>query len=402
MINIATKRTGVKDLVTVTGSLLAGKRFWKGNYMAPEVMVAMLLSGTKTYGKKELNDTLENASLSINFSIDNDYLSFTTTVPKGKEKLFLDILTDILTSSIFPKEEFATVVGRMKASILEASTDPEDVAMRALTRALFPKDTPQHKPSALDLIALMDKLTLAEVVDAHKSLVGLAELNIAVAGDVDTTFWNREVKIFGGKLPKKNHKSILARETLTPKGSSVINIKDKTTTNVFFATAISADVNSRNYLALQCILRVLGGDFISRLMSEVRARLGLTYHIGSKIVGVRKGDTGLLLIDAIFAPSLHDKGVLATEQVIKNLFKSGIKPSELERVRVAIGGEYGVRLANSAGMARELLNCLELGRPLTYIDEYPNLIKTVTMKEVKEVLNLLKNNHFYRVSAGSI
>ncbi|HEY4514806.1 MAG TPA: pitrilysin family protein [Candidatus Paceibacterota bacterium] len=402
MINIATIKTGVKGLVSVSGSISSGKRSWQGNQMAPEIMVAMFLSGTKTLEKKVLNDVLENAAINISFSIDNDYIRFSTVVARGHEKLFLDIITDILINSTFPSDEYEIIVGRFRAMVMESSTDPSDVAYRALTRAWFPLGTVQYKQNAKEMIQLLDTLTREEVLSAYNILVGHTSINIAIAGDVDKTLWQREVKTSFSKLPKKTHKSVPALATLSPSGGENINIKDKTSVSAFWAIPINIDVKSRRYLALVVLLRILGGDFVSRLMSEVREKRGLTYHISSGVQGVSCGDTGLLYIVADFAPVLHEKGVKATEEVLGNLFAKGIKPGELDRVRQAIAGEYEVRLATSSGMALELLNCLMLGRPLEYIDEYPKLIKSVTMKEVKEVLNSIKDSKFYRVSAGSI
>jgi len=99
---------------------------------------------------------------------------------------------------------------------------------------------------------------------------------------------------------------------------------------------------------------------------------------------------------------LHEKGITATEEVLKNLFDKGVKLDELERVKNAISGSYEVNSATSIGMASELLNCLELGRPVTYIEEFPKLIASVNMEEIKKLLIKLKPQRFYRVSAGSI
>ena len=404
MINIATKKTGVRGIVSLAGSIKCGKRYWQGNALAPEGMTAMLLSGTKTRDKKTLNDTLENSAISISFLIDDDYLDFVTTIPVGKEKLFLELFTDMLANSVFPKDEFTMVVERIRASILEASTDPADVAFRALSRALFPKGKIQHKLSSEERLKLLGKLTLHDVIEAHRTLVGLSEINIAITGDVDDKFWQKEAKAYFSKLPKKAHRTIPELEALDvkDKSSEDINIKDKTSVNAYWAIPIIIDVNSRAYLALKCALRVLGGDFVSRLMSEVRAKRGLTYHIASDAQGIARGDAGLFYIEASFAPILHDKGMKATEEVIGNFFANGIKQGEFERVKNAIAGEYEVRLATSRGMASELLNCLELARPVSYIQDFPKLIKSVTMKDVKEILASLKTKKFYRVSAGSI
>jgi len=403
MIKIATRKTGVKDLVSVMGSIACGKRYWSGNELAPDIMSAMLLSGTKSRDKKSLNDALENASLALSFSIDSDYLHLATTVPKGKEKLFIEIIADILANSVFPKDEFTIIVERTRAGILESSTDPDDVAWRALTRAYFPKGAIQYKLSAEDRLKLLDTLTLQDVIKAYKELVGLSEINIAIAGDVDEKLWHKEINASFSKLPKKTHKFIPNTAIITPeKNSQNINIKDKTSVNAYWATPIIIDVNSREFRAMKCILRVLGGDFISRLMSEVRIKRGLTYSIDASIQGVTHGDTGLLYIDATFAPVLHEKGITATEEVLKNLFDKGVKLDELERVKNAISGSYEVNSATSIGMASELLNCLELGRPVTYIEEFPKLIASVNMEEIKKLLIKLKPQRFYRVSAGSI
>lgn len=402
MINIATKKTGVKDLSSLAGSILAGKRFWTGNKMAPEIMTAMLLSGTKTRSKKNINDTLENAAIALGFTISNDYLSFATTIPKGKESLFAEVLVDILNNSIFPEDEFALEVGKKRAAVLESSTDPVDVSYRAVCRNIFPKDTLQYKYNAEERVGLLNSLKQKDIVDCYKTLIGQTEINIAVAGDVSQNYWQNEFKSLLGKLPKKNISLVPAKEVSPGKRAEVITIKDKTNCAVHFATPVDVNVNDKSYLALQCLIRVLGGDFVSRLMSEVREKQGLTYHIGARVDGIRKGDTGLLVVYGNFAPSLHDKGIRATEEVLKKMFDKGVKPSELDRVKVAIAGRYKVGLSTAVGTAAELLNCLELGRLPSYIDEYPSLIASVTMKDVRQVVKALQGKPFYRVSAGSL
>src|SRR5690606_28971859 len=81
-----------------------------------------------------------------------------------------------------------------------------------------------------------------------------------------------------------------------------------------------------------------------------------------------------------------ERGLAATEAVIRRFLAEGIGEDELAEKQETIAGSHVVGLATTSGLAARLLVNAERGFPVAYLDEYPALVRALTVDEVNAAL----------------
>ena len=148
---------------------------------------------------------------------------------------------------------------------------------------------------------------------------------------------------------------------------------------------------------------ILGGNFSARLMQTVRDAQGLTYAISSLMGGADNGNDGYWVIWSSFAPQLVKTGYEASlEQVVKWV-DGGITKAELEAKKTTITGSYKVGLAETGGLAGQILTNTERGRSNDYLDEFPSIINVLTVDQINTAIKkYIDKDNLVFVAAGSI
>jgi zinc protease len=145
-----------------------------------------------------------------------------------------------------------------------------------------------------------------------------------------------------------------------------------------------------------------GGTFMARLMSIVRDDEGLTYGIYSWL----NKDLfcgGQWNVQGTFAPQLLAKGTESTLRELKRWVKDGITEAEMKNTKSRLIGEYKVQLATTSGLVNQILNIVQRGLDVAFIDKYPDIINALTLDQVNSAVKKYINpDKVDIVVAGSV
>ena len=115
--------TKVKDVVTISGSMLGGILYSdKENPKISSLVSAMLDKGTQKNSKYELSNKLESIGAEISFISSNRHINFTAHCLKPDLELVVELISEQLRSPIFPDDELGLLKKRMIGN-LEISKD---------------------------------------------------------------------------------------------------------------------------------------------------------------------------------------------------------------------------------------------------------------------------------------
>ena len=127
-----------------------------------------------------------------------------------------------------------------------------------------------------------------------------------------------------------------------------------------------------------------GGGFVSRLMTEVREKRGLTYGVSSNFApGMHAG---------AFTVSLQtrpDQAVQALEvarQVIKDLVASGPTEAEVKAAKGNLTGGFALLIDSNRKLLGNISNIAWYDLPTTYLDTWTAQIDKVTAQDVKAAM----------------
>lgn len=405
-IRLLTMKTGVKDVVTITGSFLGGDQYSpQANMMIADLTAAMLDKGTKNKSKFEIADKLETVGASISFSSGQYHVRFSAKCLKADIPLVLSLLAEQLREPAFNKEDLKTLKTRLVANLKRDKEDTGKQAGGAFLRKLYPKNHPNYAYKIDNRIKMVNDIMPASLKYYHKTFYGLGNMTIVAVGDVDSEAFNSEIsKSFGGwKTSPLDKKEATLTANQVKAGTEYVTIKEKTSADIYIGLPIGIDRNHEDYYPLMVGTYILGGNFSARLMQTVRDEQGLTYGIQSWVGGVDNGNDGYWAIWATFAPQLVDKGYDAAVEQLETWLESGITKAELTAKQSTITGSYKVGLATTRGLAGQILTNAERGRPNSYLDKFPELINALTVEQINNAIQkYIDKDRMFFIAAGSL
>ena len=303
--------TGAKDVITFAGSLLCGSLYSpKKNREVSSLTSGMLDKGTNNKDKFEVSDTLESVGAEISFFTTPHHLQFTGYCLKNDLETVLCLLAEQLREPLFSDEELSTLKKRLIGNLGRTKEDTKKQALIALLRELYPPHHPNHALTTNKKIELVSSVSTKEIKALHKNIYGLGGFNFSAAGDVNPGTINALLKEqFDGwkegikkpDQPSLKAKPVKAKECRVP-------IPDKQSIDMYLGQAIGINRQHKDYYPLKMAIYVLGGNFSARLMQTVRDDAGLTYGIGSSVLGTNFGSDGYWNTWATFAPDLLERG----------------------------------------------------------------------------------------------
>ena len=255
-----------------------------------------------------------------------------------------------------------------------------------------------------ETIDFIHSITKDDLISFHNKAYGLGSMNIAVAGDVDDRLFNDQINKAFNNCSSQNlsqiEKTLKANESIPIDES--LNIKDKTSADIYIGQSIGIDEEHEDYYALMMGVYILGGNFSARLMQTVRDEQGLTYGIGSSISGLKFGLDGYWTTWGTFAPQLIDKGKEATLEQIQIWYNNGITKDELEAKKSTITGTFKVSLDTTGGLVSQILSNVERSKEIKHLDQYPDIINNLKLDQVNNAISkYIDPKKLTIVSAGS-
>ncbi|KAB2854717.1 MAG: insulinase family protein, partial [Bauldia sp.] len=167
-IDVITLATGVKDVVTIRGTLPVG------NVAAPEnnpalarLTGSMLDKGTVAKDKFAIAQQLESVGAALSFNVGNEVLTISGKCLKKDVPLVISLIAEQLRTPAFAAEEFAKVKKQYAGALQRSLDDTDTRASDAFTRAVYPLGHPNRQPPTEELLAAIEATTLDAVKAFH-------------------------------------------------------------------------------------------------------------------------------------------------------------------------------------------------------------------------------------------
>jgi zinc protease len=402
-IDVVAYKTGVKDVVYLRGSLPAGDIFSPENPLLPSLVGGMLSRGTLKQDKSAIAAKLEAVGASITFGVNSHVVEFSARCLAKDVPLIAALLAEQLREPAFSTEEFDRLKKQTAGNLKRALENTDFRATDAFTRAAYAPGHPNHDVSIEERLALLEKTTLADLKKFHAAHYGPAHLTIVAAGDLDVAGLKQELATaFAGwtggvPLPAtpKNAGTDAAKE-------QTVFMADKTSVSIVLGQPTGLRYGEAENIALRAGTAILGSGFTGRLMANVRDKEGLTYGVGASLGNDTFVD-GDWTITATFAPALLDQGIASTKRQLDLWYRDGVTKDELARRQDNLVGAFKVGLSTTEGLTQTLLTTLSRGKDLTWIDQYPNLVRGLTVEQVNGAIKRhLDPEKMFLIKAGTV
>lgn len=360
-----------------------------GEGLTLDLLAALLDKGTRQRTKIVIDDQLERIGASVSFSAHASRIDVSARFLARDLDMVLGLIREQLSEPALEEHELSLIKGRIRSHLAMQKSDPAFMGRNCLSRVLYGRDHPAHEWSPEDVLARIDTADVGLLRDLHERASMWDGLRAAVVGDLS----GEEALIISESLSLKPDGSGLGFTyaptplTCSPDpGHRHLEIPDRPNLNVLMAHPVGVDTLSDDYLPLWMGTFVLGGNFSSRLMSEIRDERGLTYGIRSYLSGMGESWSGAWVTSVTLSADKLQEGVQATRQVLERFVEEGVSEDELYERKSTMIGAYEVDLSTTAGVAGRLLLNMNRGWEPSRLDDHPAMIAAVQTEDVNRVI----------------
>ena len=345
----------------------------------------LLFKGTRRRTALEISSEMDAVGGEMNAFTAKEYTCYYARVLDADLPLAVDILSDMVTSSLITPKDVDAERNVVLEEIAMNEDDPADTVHEAFSARLF-GDTPLGRP-ILGTVDSINKISREQIYEHYRERYTPPHLVVSAAGNLDHETVVELVRAaFGDALtdaaepapPRLNNgEAVLGERAGT--GVQLVS-RGIEQANLVLGCEALARTDDRRF-ALGVLNAAFGGGMSSRLFQEVREKRGLAYSVYS--FSAQHADTGMWGIYVGCLPSKADDVLTICNAEIARLVDAGLTDAELARGKGQVRGSIVLGLEDpSSRMSR--LGKSELVYPrLEPVDDVLTAIDGVTHDDIR-------------------
>jgi predicted Zn-dependent peptidase len=343
----------------------------------------LLFKGTPGRSALDISVALDAVGGEFNAFTAKEYTCFHARVLDQDLPLAVDVLGDMITSSLLTEDDVDAERDVILDEIAMHDDDPDDVAHN-LFSSLAWGDSPLGRPIA-GTTASIEAMTRDQIRRFYQRHYRPERMVVSVAGNVDHTKVVRLVRaaFSGHDFLAGTAEPAAKRQTSRPR---------KVTTGIAEATRHFEQVNvvlgvqgltrsDPRRFALGVLNAALGGGTSSRLFQEVREKRGLAYSVFS--FASQHIDAGLVGVSVGCLPNKLQQVLDVVRAELAKIAQDGIDADELARGKGQLKGGLVLGLEDSASRMTRLGKSELVDDELLSIDEVLARVEAVTLDDVR-------------------
>ena len=373
-------------------------------YGSTHFLEHLLFKGTTTRSALDIAVSFDAVGGEHNAVTAKEYTCYYAKVQDRDLPMAVEVLSDMITSSVIDPEEFETERGVILEELAMADDDPSDVVSERFFEAVL-GDNPLGRPiggspqtieaatrdrvvahyrenyRAQDLV-----ITVAGAVDHDELVAGVERALIAAGWDLTAEAAPVDRRVASGELIERGSPLVVVQRPIE-QANILIGVP-----------GIPAGDDRRSTMAV--LNSILGGGMSSRLFQEIREKRGLAYSVYSFTPSY--SDQGLFGLYAGCSPA---KAAQVSELLLgefRRFAEGGVTEDEMRRAVGQLSGASALALEDSdTRMSRLGRAEITLGE-FADLDESLRRLNLVTADDVRELASELVSRPISIAAVGTI
>jgi zinc protease len=368
-----------------TGSIYEDQHLGAG---LSHILEHMLFKGTKTRGKNEIAQKIQDVGGYINAYTSFDRTVFWIDVPKDGVTTALDILADAMMNSALPPEEYQKEQEVIRREFAMGMDDPDRMAGLLLFATAYQRH-PYRFP-VIGELEIYNQLTQEQVTQYYKTRYVPNNLIFVVVGNVDAEKVRQQLTDLFKSYPEKSLKPLFIPAEPPQLGRREVHKEFPTElTHLSMAWHIP-ELTNPDVPALDLLSTILGDGRSSRLYRRVREEAGLAFSISA--FSYTPGDPGLFGVDATVDPKKREAAEQLALRIVEEVKQGGVSTEELEKAKKITLSHHLGALTTMRGQASDVGSNWLLTRDLNFSRHYLDAVQKVTLDDIKRVAGKYLND----------
>jgi predicted Zn-dependent peptidase len=356
-----------------------------GHAGATHYLEHLLFKGTSRRTALEISAAMDAVGGELNAFTGKEYTCYYARVLDADLPLAIDVLSDMVTSSLLEPKDVDAERGVILEEIAMNDDDHSDTAHEAFSAQLF-GDTPLGRP-ILGTADSINAITRDQIAEHYAAKYTPPDLVVAVAGNIDHSDVVEYVRrAFGDVLAtgaEPEPPRLPGPEPVAPAGTGVRLVsRDIEQANLVLGCGGLSRTDERRF-ALGVLNAAVGGGMSSRLFQEIREKRGLAYSVFS--FAAQHSDTGLWATYFGCLPAKADEVLAICQEEIAAVISGGLTDAELERGKGQLRGSLVLGLEDPSSRMSRLGKSELVYSRLEPVEEILAAIEAVTHDDVRRV-----------------
>ena len=340
-------------------------------------------SGTATIDGDKLDDQLEAKAASIETGGGLASTSVSWSSLKGDYDSVFAATMDLLLHPTFKADKLQLARGQLETGIARRNDDPAGIASREAIKLAYGA----HSPYARDPeYATVESVTLDDLKAWHDKTVVPNNMIVAISGDFDGAAMEAKLRAAFEALQRgEKFESVKATFTDPKHSVNFVEKADVNQSNVVIV-GLGTERSNPDYYALSVMNEIFSGGFGSRVVQNVRTKLGLAYSVGGSF-GAAYDHPGTFRVEAATKSQSTVAATQAMLAEIGRLKTDPATPAELNKAKGQVLNSFIFHYDSPDKTLNEQVVLAFYGYPADTLEKYKSGIEKVTAADVTRVAN---------------
>jgi predicted Zn-dependent peptidase len=347
----------------------------------------LLFKGTPRRNALEISSAIESVGGEMNAFTSKEYTCFYARVIDTDLPMAVDVISDLITSSIVTAEDVDAERKVVLEEIAMRDDDPSDL-VHDLYAETYYGDTALGRP-ILGTIDSINNMSRNTVFNYYKKRYLPQDLVVAVAGNIKH---KRVVAMVEEALSRDNFLDVQGTPQIRPntpikrgkQGRVGIIYRKSEQAHMFYGMEGVARNDDRRF-TMGVLSSALGGGMSSRLFQEIREKRGLAYSVYS--YAQQFAGSGQIGFYAGCNPSKATEVINIIQEVLADVASNGMSHEEIERAKGAVRGSLVLSQEDSASRMSRIGKSEIVYGDIMGFDEILKAVARVTPEDVRVIAN---------------
>lgn len=328
----------------------------------------------------DLDKEIEKLGSILNISTDHDSVFISLTCIEEYFSRTLELGSKILTDPHFDQADFEREKNRHTTKIVQSLDDPSFVASTCFSKTLFKNS--QYSNTTLGTQSSVENITNEDIRNFYDSLIVPNNINLIVVGSISKQKLSDELNRNFSEWKSKKMNLIENNFSKSPSAKKVMFIrKDDAPQSEIRIGHLANKRNSPDYYATTVMNTILGGQFSSRINSNLREDKGYTY--GANSYFSYNKSSGMFTVSTSVKSENTIDAVNEIFHELDGIIKE-IKPEELEFAKSYLIKRYPANFETYGQIAQNIALINHFDLPKDYFNTYIQRMKELSMNSVSE------------------
>ncbi len=363
-------------------SIDAGSRFDPpGKNGLAHLLSVLLEQGAGELDTFQLGDELERHGIIFDSSVQDENATLTFLSLSEKFDKALELFSLILFEPRLSQKDFEREKRKQITELLSSLSEPSYLAELVFRKNIFQPSSYMHP--VLGSPATVGNIEHKDVTEFYRKYYRVQNSYLVVVGNIEQEELREKIEMKLGKWNNSTEVHFNETELLPAKRKIFLIDKKDAPQSEIILGHLNGKRNSPDYFPKRVFNSIFGGEFTSRLNSNLREEKGYTYGVHSAFY--YKLISGYFFIST----SVDTKNTINAVKEILNEFEKikseGVTEEETHNAKQHLINEFPSMFETYAHIVSRISTIVFFGLPFDYYHHYVENLRRVTTDDVNKV-----------------